>query len=131
MKPNGLVIQKDLNGATDTEIIGIEYDLEILKIFINSSGGNATVEIIEPLGFRVLDEGDLGEFWPVFSSPSGWIFEVKSGGWKDLESTRGGFLSSHHAALKEYLVTGEDDCISVIGFNKPQVKYDPMKTDLK
>ena len=32
-------------------------------------------------GHRVLDEGDLLEFWPECSAPNGCIFKVLSGGW--------------------------------------------------
>ena len=48
-----------------------------------------------PRGFRVLDEGDLLEFWGTEFWKSGlaqgsFLFEVLRGGWFDLEAQRSG-----------------------------------------
>src|SRR5687768_14309645 len=50
------------------------------------------------IGFRALDERDLGEFWPEYSEPNGWLWEVRSGGWVDVEKTRPVFNSHEFAA---------------------------------
>ncbi|WP_220150712.1 hypothetical protein, partial [Marinobacter nauticus] len=80
------------------------------------------VHYSEVIGFRALDEGDLLEFWEHFNLRDGWIFRVHKGGWFDLESTRGGFTSAYSDFLKEFLIIGEDLCISVISKDDPVFK---------
>lgn len=60
------------------------------------------------LGFRALDEGELVEFWPEFSEPRGWLWEVHEGGCRALESQRPEFLSfAPDRVLREFLVVDE------------------------
>lgn len=40
-------------------------------------------------GFRVLDEGDLLEFWAAEVRVPGWLWRVTGGGWLDLEQPGG------------------------------------------
>jgi hypothetical protein len=68
-----------------------------------------------------LDEGDLLEFWSPEARATGWLWEIKSGGWFDLESTRNGFASSHQKKISEYLVLGANECISVLSFSEPEI----------
>ena len=75
-----------------------------------------------PAGFRVLDERDLCEFWPEYSEPKGWLWEVHRGGWMDLERQRALF-NSHEvlAPLREFFIV-EDKCISVLCREQPEIE---------
>ena len=59
----------------------------------------------------MLDEVDLTEFWPQCSLSNGWLFEVKTGGWKALEQTRPRFSSGRH----------EWQCVSVLTKEPPSL----------
>ena len=98
------------------EIVGVQYDLSELKINLDFVGmpTRITVAFANPVGFRVLDEGDLLEFWKDYHAGNGWLYEVESGGWHELESTREGYLSKETRNVQEYLVVGENDCVSVL-----------------
>jgi hypothetical protein len=63
------------------------------------------------LGFRVLDERELTEFWNTYSEPQGWLWEVKRGGWLELEATRSNF-NILELPTREFLVV-DDFCVSV------------------
>lgn len=102
-----------------SEVTGVSYDSERLVV---SVGAAFTVTFPDAVGFRVLDEGDLLEFWPVCSSAAGGIFEVHDGGWLAQETERKGFISaSSRPTLREFMVTGPDDCVGVLAFNAPKV----------
>ncbi|UIR54783.1 hypothetical protein LZQ00_10895 [Sphingobacterium sp. SRCM116780] len=107
------------------QIIGINYNLESLVVTISFYDPND--EIIEVKftsieGFRVLDEGNLLEFWNS-SRPAGWIWEIKENGWFDQEKKREGCLLGYMAGynLKEYLILGQSDCISILCYNEPEI----------
>lgn len=98
------------------------------------NGDWLTIEISTPSGFivvrsrtdiahRVMDEGDLLEFWPMCSLDSGWLHEIHSGGWKDLEATREGFLSRDRKELKEYFVVSANFCVNFIALKEPVITY--------
>ena len=73
------------------------------------------------VGFRVLDELDLCEFWPEYSDPNGWLWEVHSGGWMDLEKQRPFFISPSVAApLREFFLVDEY-CLSILCQNSPEI----------
>ncbi len=103
-----------INGAG--EIVEIDYDLLELKIILDfhRTPKKVTVVFSNPIGFRVLDEGDLLEFWENYHTGNGWLYKVVSGGWHDLESKRDGYLSKETRNVQEYLVVGENDCVSVL-----------------
>lgn len=44
-------------------------------------------------GFRVLDEGKLGKFWKDYTDVNGWLYEVETGGWLELEAHRNSLLT--------------------------------------
>lgn len=82
-------------------------------------------------GFRVLEEGALMEFWSNYSEPNGWLWEVKSGGWLDLERTReghGGSLAiclravNSAVPVREFFVVDEY-CISVLCPHPPEILH--------
>lgn len=122
------LIAKKINTYIDirgeTEIEDIEYQKGELKITLNyyDATKKALVSFKEIIGFRVLDEGDLLEFWPTCSMFNGWIFKILDGGWNELESTRSGFLSKDTRKYTEYLITGIDDCINVFSVSPPIIR---------
>jgi len=104
------------------EVTSVKYDLLSLEIEL-SFDNEKEIQIRFPSinGFRVLDEGDLLEFWPECSSKTSWLHIVESGGWHTLESTREGYLSKENREITEYLVAGLNDCVSVIAFEEPKI----------
>lgn len=104
-------------------VTGLTYDLETLTISFLPDADDVELEIVfnNPQGFRCLDEGDLLEFWEPGMHLPNCIFEIKSGGWFDQESQRNGFTSQYFG-LREFLVTGLDDCVSVFCSTPPIVR---------
>ena len=102
----------------------IHFDGGTLTIDIQNEGfGFARLVFGLPAWFRVLDERDLCEFWPVHSEPKGWLWEVQEGGWMELEATRPLFNSpSMYPALREFLLV-DDQCVSILSVKPPQL-YD-------
>lgn len=111
------------NTTVIPELARIIYDAGSLSIIAFFDGEPvATVRFERVKGFRVLDEGDLLEFWPTCSwSSGGWLWEVHEGGWFDFESTRPGFIYMKYEGASEYLVTGENECVSVISYDHPVI----------
>jgi hypothetical protein len=112
-----------------SEVVRIDYKLGQLCIHVQ--GKEATeavvVEFIDTIGFRVLDERDLMEYWPECSTPNGWLFEITAGGWLSQEAKReGSLIVSVIPEAKEFLVTGEDDCVSIICNNEPVVRRNAL-----
>jgi hypothetical protein len=109
----------------------LRYDQHTLTVDIQGTGFSfARVVFFDVRGFRVLDELDLYEFWPEYSEPNGWLYEVEQGGWMELESQRERFSSpSLIPELREYLLT-DDQCISVLCVGPPEITdlgTDPQK----
>ncbi|MGZ9675626.1 hypothetical protein [Flavobacterium sp. GNP001] len=108
--------------ASNPEIFNISYDLWTLKISLGFDGINKPIYIIfkNVIGFRVLDEGNLLEFWDKEVRASGWLWKVESRGWFELEKLRSGFLAQHHGeSHNEFLVAGINDCVSVLAESEP------------
>ncbi|MDH3973801.1 MAG: hypothetical protein OEV42_05935 [Deltaproteobacteria bacterium] len=105
------------------EVTDIHYDLWLLRITLRFQEIDNPVYVTfdAPKGFRVLEEGDLLEFWSNDSRPKGWLWVVKSGGWYDLEKNRSGFVSGVTGVYSEYLILGESECVSVITDNEPVI----------
>lgn len=108
------------------EVVRVSYDIPTLFIDVKSfdmDEDKATIKFDRILGFRVLDEGDLLEFWND-QRPKGWLWEVLENGWFDFEKTRDDFLSAcHEDELKEYLILGINDCVNVLTFNTPIISF--------
>lgn len=82
------------------------------------------VSFDDTTGFRVLDERDLMEYWPVCSTPNGWLFDIKEGGWLDQERLRiGNNMLSIYPDVKEYLITGINECVSVFSTVNPELTH--------
>lgn len=114
-----------IEGPLDTkpEITWVDYDLHNLVVHIEPTydGEPIVVTFDSSLGFRVLDEGNLLEFWDHFNLKDGWLFQISSGGWYDIESKRNGFVSQHHSDVREYLILGVNECVSVLSVEPPKV----------
>jgi hypothetical protein len=106
------------------EVTDVSYDLHSLRITLTFSEreGPIYAMFLESRGFRVLDEGDLTEFWDSDARPDGWLWRVSSGGWLDLERTRPSFLSGLGDQYSEFLILGVNDCVSVIASADPVVE---------
>ena len=107
------------------EIVNVDYDLWTLRITLSFSKINKPVVYVifkNVIGFRLLDEGSLLEFWGK-GRANGWLWKVKSGGWFDLERSRKGFVEGYieNESREEYLVAGINDCLNVIALNEPEI----------
>jgi hypothetical protein len=88
------------------------------------------VSFENPLGFRVVEERDLMEYWPVCSTPAGWLFRIHSGGWLEERTRRGSLMLDMYPDVKEYLITGINDCVSVLSTEMPSLSdYQPSSID--
>ena len=104
------------------EVINIEFDVEELEVTVLIDGYKLDISFDSPAGFRVLDEGDLLEFWPDCSSPNGWLYEISEGGWFDQERSRKGFVSTaNNPEVREYFIVGTNYCVSVLAMAAPCV----------
>ncbi len=122
-------VETGISFSEGSEIVRIEYELGNLQAIVRDI--NLDLEFVihfpDVIGFRVLDERDLMEFWPDCSTPNGWLFEIHSGGWLSQEANRpGSCLVPMNPAAKEYLVNGVDDCLSVICHTSPEVRKNAL-----
>src|SRR5690606_27484427 len=102
------------------EVGRVDYDLWTLRVTLHfSDAPPAYVTFKDLSGIRILREGDLAEYWHP-GRPDGWRWEVQSGGWSTLESQRTGFTTGHMSGVKEFLVVGLVDCISVLSSSAPE-----------
>jgi hypothetical protein len=112
---NVLSVGGPLTRAGDPEVIDVSYDLWLLRVTVSMAGDDRRrvyVTFDAPIGFRVLDEGDLCEFWSPDVRTDGWLWEVTSGGWLDLERRRPNFIAGMNDQCREFLVLGCDACVS-------------------
>ncbi|MCE3272238.1 MAG: hypothetical protein K0S57_2635 [Ramlibacter sp.] len=109
-----------LEPAATPELVALSFDLWTLRLTMRFPGvvPPTYVEFGEVAGFRVLDEGDLLEFWAQGVHKPGWLWRVSRGGWRDLEATRPGFIRTD---AREFLVLGINDCVSVFSGEEPKV----------
>ena len=108
------------------EIVAIEGRLGHLRIEVHELQGSRRVEVsfstVE--GFRVLEERDLGDFWPTCSSPNGWLYEITEGGWLSQELERPGSITARTiAGLREFFIAGVDDCVNILSLTNPEIKF--------
>jgi hypothetical protein len=109
----------------DAEVVGVEYAPNCLVVSTRSPDDSTQVlvEFTDIVGFRVLDERDLMEFWPECSAPNGRLFEILAGGWLSQELLRpGSLLGPMKIKAREYFLAGSDDCVSVISYGEPVVR---------
>ena len=101
----------------------LQFDRDTLVIDIQGEGFSfARIVFQKVVGFRVLDERDLCEFWNTYSEPVGWLYEVEEGGWLELESQRELFNSPvFYRELHEYFLVDEK-CVSVLAAEPPEIR---------
>ncbi len=102
----------------------VRYDTKTLVVTVTSPSGAkaAAVTFTGVVGFRVLDEGDLLEFWPACAANNGWLFRIRANGWLDQEIARRGFVHDKASGLTEYFIAGQNDCISVLAGAPPELE---------
>ncbi|WP_416566146.1 hypothetical protein [Nocardia testacea] len=99
----------------------LRYNNSDLTIAIQGPGFSfAHVVFREVMGFRVLDEGDLIEYWNTYSEPRGWLWEVERGGWLELERTRPTFWRGEQGSIREYFLV-DDHCINILTWAPPEI----------
>lgn len=105
------------------EITNIHYDLLDLRITLQFPHQNCPAHVLfqEVVGFRVLDERDLMEFWDPNIRAEGWLWQVNTGGWLALESTRSGFRSNDQNPT-EFMLLGLNECVSVMSCSTPTIQ---------
>ncbi len=108
--------------GNQTYIESLSYNLDELKIIVVADSV-IRIEVIfyQPIGFRCLDEGDMLEYWENAEVTKNWILQIHDSGWLSQESMRNGFLSNR-SEVKEYLIKGLNDCVSVLDSDCPSVK---------
>lgn len=124
MKPSVEPLDTTTGMVSSPSVVAINYQSSELRIQLSVEAedkGSLLIVFKLPAGFRVLDEGDLLEFWESSMPGTGWLYLVHRGGWNDLESTRDGYLSRHKADLCEYLVMGRNECVSVLSRQRPEI----------
>mgnify|MGYP001278424674 CR=1 FL=1 len=110
---------------SDVDVDTVNFSSNGLVITLSSAKERKCWELsfIDVMGHRVLDEGDLLEFWPVCSRPRGSIFQIQAGGWLAQESNREGFLLHHmQPDICEYFVNGSGACVCVLTQSAPEIK---------
>ncbi|PJJ59073.1 hypothetical protein [Hymenobacter chitinivorans] len=110
-------------------VAGLDFRIKPpqLLIYYHSDGGkDIDYDIVfdNPRGFKCLDEGDMINYWENPLLVDNWLFEILSGGWLDMEDSAGGF-SSKALGFREFLITGMDDCISVLSQQEPRFVQRP------
>lgn len=102
------------------EVVGVSYDVDSLRVEVRDLEGEAHWQITFPgvEGFRVLDEGDLGEFW---GHAPGLVIEITAGGWWEQECSRPGFVGQWTKKVREYFVSGQNACVSVFAWSEPEI----------
>ena len=122
-KPHCERVEESVQFA-DVEVLWIQYDVtstNCLTIHLESSShGDFKLIFDSPEAVRVLDEGQVCEFWNTYSEPNGWLWRVTAGGWLALESQRDRFwlTDARPTQLHEYLVVG-DQCVFVLTRHPP------------
>jgi hypothetical protein len=119
--PEVSVIETDFKSDRSTRVDEVKLTTDGLSITVSSEQWEAQVSFGSLYGFRVLDELDLTEFWSQYPLANGWLFEVISGGWKVLELSRPSFISGRQSWVREYLIIGLDECVSVLSKEAPAI----------
>ncbi len=119
-----VVVETKCTFQSSVDVTNVRLEWGELVVTLTSGGDRkaATVRFSEVVGFSLLDEGDLLEFWPVCSARNGWLFLVSKNGWFDLESSRSGFTREKNLNLSEYFIASQNSCLSVLSGVAPAVE---------
>ncbi|WP_047451727.1 hypothetical protein [Alistipes sp. ZOR0009] len=104
------------------EILSINYNLENIEIqYSVDEFEEYFITFNNPIGFKCLHERDLGSFWKDKKMVENWIVEILEGGWLKTEIDNG-FISNHIFEVREFLIKGIDDCVTVFASNEPIIR---------
>lgn len=120
-EPKVLIIESPYKSDRSTIVDEVKLSDEGLDIIVESSNWKIKANFDASWGFRVLDEGDLSEFWSQCDLTQGWCFEVLEGGWNSLEKTRDHFVTGKLYEPHEYLIIGLNECVSVLAHEPPTI----------
>ncbi|EPM7951061.1 hypothetical protein ACTQ8R_004563 [Vibrio parahaemolyticus] len=111
--------------AQTPDVLSVNYDLSVLRIKLIFPSDEIVYVACENVeGFRVLDEGQLLEFWGGAATRY-WLFEVNANGWLASENRRETApLIVEGGELKEYMVAGANECVSILAYTQPYVQYE-------
>ena len=106
---------KVFSSSSAVSLSQVDYRPRQLSIHLERPDGGVVAVFEGVLGYRVLDERDLGFLLNQYKVPGGWLYEVSGGGWRTQEEKRWGFISPQiFDEVVEYLVTSESECVSVL-----------------
>jgi hypothetical protein len=118
----------ECNYAPDLIKLDLQYEqipTNVIAI-VESLETNARAEVVfkNIEGLRVLDEGNLMEYWNEKTSSKGWLWEILEGGWLEQEIKNGGTstLRIESKSIKEYFIAGSAMCLNVLCKSEPIVK---------
>ncbi|QSX36716.1 hypothetical protein [Shewanella sedimentimangrovi] len=121
--PKGLPIAVECLGD-EVYLQSLHYDLAGLSLCLKVENRLVEVCFHSIQGLRMLNEGDLLEFWAEFSLSNGWLYQLSEGGWFALESNRSGFMASGGKVLNEFLIVTRKECVSVLSAESmPSVRW--------
>ncbi|MEO3735156.1 hypothetical protein [Shewanella baltica] len=120
-EPKVSIVETGFVSDRTTTVEEVKLSENGLDIIVESKEWTVKVNFDAIYGFRVLDEGDLGEFWSECNLMKGWCFKVFSGGWSELEKTREHFVSGKLYDPLEFLIIGLNECVSVLAHDLPVV----------
>ncbi len=108
---------------SNVEVINVNFDVRTLRVTVEVLATHTWfyIDFEFPRGFRVLEEGDLLDMWKDTERRKHFLYEVTAGGWLDLESSRDDFVSTQRKDVTEYLVAGDQSCVSVLAIGPPVV----------
>lgn len=122
MKPPKCTVFQPSTRYREKVVRSVRYDGKVLVIDIQGERFSfARVIFKRVVGFRILEEHNLCEFWPTYSEHFGWLYQVEEGGWLELESTRNCFNEVAPRKLQEYFIVDEE-CISVLSLEPPEIQ---------
>ncbi|MDK9740344.1 hypothetical protein KI655_24030 [Vibrio sp. D404a] len=120
-EPKVVIIKSPYKSDRSTIVDEVKLSDNGLDIIVESKDWRVKVNFDATWGFRVLDEGDLGEFWSKCNLTQGWCFEVLEGGWNSLEKTRDHYVTGKLNEPHEYLIIGLNECVSVLAHEPPVI----------
>ena len=120
-KPEIKLVESNFRSDVTTVVEEVKFSVEGLEIIVGSKFWKIKVLFTSTFGFRVLDEGDLSEFWSQGDLTFGWCYEVTKDGWCTLEKTREHFISGEMDDLREFLIIGINECVSVLSLKPPKI----------
>lgn len=124
--PRGVALAVERLGE-EVQLSSLNYGDGRLQITLLVEGEACRVSFDKVMGIRMLEEGDLLEYWAEMSLSNGWLFQLTEGGWLELESNRSGFMASSNLSPREFLIVTHKECISVLSVeNQPDIEWDNL-----